>query len=684
MSVLEVAIGPGPEGYRVDVLRSPDGGEASIVATLDADTILAQRADLQRAVLVSAMATRGMSTEEGQLRAAGRELFRALLGTGEVIGRYRAAERDDDLRIVLRVSDPVLAGLPWEAMYDESVRSYVCRRHQLVRHVVAPVPVAPLTVSPPLRILGVVSSPRDLEPLDVDVEKEHLASALARLTGEGLVELTWAPSATWADLQDMLLSGTWHVVHFVGHGDFDPDRDEGYIFLTGPNGRRDRVEGSRLIDLLRQARPVPRLVVLNSCSGAETGTTDPYSGTAAALVRGGVTAVAAMQYAITDPAAIAFSRGFYGAIARDRGIDEAVSSGRVAILGLSGRTLEWVTPVLYLRGQDSHLFAISATEASPGRANAPKTPPKHAAAAKAEPIRVTIPERTVRTLTGHTASVWGVAFSPDGTLLATASGDKTVRLWLTADGSYSRSLTGHTNSVYEVAFSPDGTLLATGSGDSTVRLWRTVDGAPVRTLTGHRRGVYAVAFSPDGTLLATGNGDQTVCLWRTADGTLARTLTGHTGGVWGVSFGPDGTLLATAGFDSTVRLWRTTDGSHLRTLTGHTNKARDVEFSPDGALLATTSDDQTARLWRTTDGTHLRTLTGHTAWVYAVAFSPDGTLLATTSGDKTVRLWRTTDGTHLRTLTGHASAVYGVAFSPDGTLLATGSHDQTVRLWGAE
>lgn len=109
--MLEVAIGPGQDGYRVDVLRSPDGGEASVVATVDAGALLAQRLDLQRAVLMSALATRGLSAEEERLRTAGRDLFRATRNC-EVIGQYRAAERDDDLRIVLRVSDPVLAGLP--------------------------------------------------------------------------------------------------------------------------------------------------------------------------------------------------------------------------------------------------------------------------------------------------------------------------------------------------------------------------------------------------------------------------------------------------------------------------------------------------------------------------------------------------------------------------------------------
>jgi CHAT domain/WD domain, G-beta repeat len=613
MSAIEIAIGPGPDGYRVDVVRSP-AGEASAAVTLDAEALLARRKELQQAVLASATLTRRVLDENEQsVREVGQALFKALLGTGEVAGRYRAAERDEDLRLVLRIDDPVLAGLPWESMYDDGIGTYVCRRHQLVRHVGVPAAAAPLAVEPPLRILGIVSSPRGLYPLDVEKEKDNLTKALA---GNRSVELTWAPSATWADLQDILLSGTWHVIHFIGHGDFDPDRDEGVLALTGGDGRKDLVEASRLVDLLRQARPVPGLVLLNSCSSAASGITDLFSGTAAALVRGGVTAVAAMQYEITDQAAIAFARGFYGAIARGRGVDEAVSSGRVAILGLSSRTLEWVTPVLYLRGNDSYLFSVPASQ------------PVH------------IPEHLVRMLIRHPGEVWDLAFSPDGSWLATTHADKTIRLWQTATGTHLRTLAGHTSHVWDVAFSPDRTLLATASHDKTARLWQT------------------------------------------ATGTHVRTLTGHTAEVWDVAFSPDGTLLATASSDETVRLWDTATGTHLRTLTGHTNRVRGVAFSPDGTLLATGSEDKTVRLWQAATGTHLRTLTGHSSSVFDVAFSPDGTLLATASQDKTVRLWQAATGTHLRTLTGHSSSVWGVAFSPDGLLLASAGADGTVRLWG--
>ena len=364
MTVIELAIAPGQAAglFRVEVVRSP-AGEASAEVGLDVEALLARREQLEHAVLASAVVSRAILPQiERPLREVGQALFSVLLGSGDVAGRYRASaalatERGQGLRVVLRVDSPALAGLPWEAMYDAASGGYVCRRDQLVRHV--PVPsVASLTVQPPLRILGIVSSPRGLQPLDVEKEQEQLTRALARPRAEGLIEVHWTAEATWAALQDLLLSGQWHVVHFIGHGDFDISRDEGVLALTRDDGRADLVEADRLVDLLHEARPMPRLVVLNACSGGATGVNDLFAGTASALVRGGVSAVAAMQYPISDVAACAFARGFYTAIAHGRGVDDATSSGRVAILGTHARTLEWVTPVMYLRGHESRLFIL--------------------------------------------------------------------------------------------------------------------------------------------------------------------------------------------------------------------------------------------------------------------------------------------------------------------------------------
>jgi WD40 repeat protein len=719
VSVLEVAIGPGRASGTVvvRVLSSPVG-EASAATELEADVLLARRAELEQVVLASSVASRRVLSEaERSVREVGQVLFAALLGAGEVAGRYRAAaavaaERGQELRVVLRIDDPALAGLPWEAMYDEAAGGYVCRRDLLVRHVPVASAAAPLLVDPPLRILGIVSSPRGLAPLDVGKEQGLLEGALSRLASVGLAEVMWAPTAEWADLQDELLGGSWHAVHFIGHGDFDPDRDEGVLALTGADGRADLVEASRLVDLLRQARPMPRLVVLNSCSGAATGITDLFSGTAAALVRGGVSAVAAMQYEISDPAAVAFARGFYSAIAHGRGVDDAVSSGRVAIVGLSGRTLEWVTPVLYLRGHDSHLFTLPTQPPSDRQsaredestASADAPPARKLAAAQtvpsggenAEADHQTRGEATERqaanqqAITSERAEATDIALQRMKELherarpaprLAEARAIPVGGPPAHVPSRVVRTLTGHTERVWDVAFSPDSTLLASAAGDKTVRFREVPNGRHVHTLTGHTNGVGGVAFSPDGRLLASAGFDQTVRLWEVVTGAEVRTLTGHAGQVRAVAFSPDGTLLASASWDTTVRLWEVATGANVRTLTGHTDHVHGVGFSPDGTLLASAASDRTVRLWEVATGANVRTLTGHTKWVYGVAFSPDGTLLASGGGDEVVRLWEVATGANVGTLTGHTKWVWGVAFSPDGTLLAAGGDDTTVRLW---
>ena len=364
-SVLELDVSSSgtPGTYSVEIIRSP-GGEASGTFRLEPAEIVGRLGELQDTLLASSVERRRvLSRGESSVRDVGQRLFEALFSQHDVGGVYRASraladERGDPLRIVLRIDAPELAAMPWESMFDASAGSYVSRREPLVRHVAVSASAPPLKVQLPLRILAVIASPRALAPLDVDKERENLTRALEPLLRRGAVTVQWLEHATWMALQDTLLSGTWHVVHFIGHGDFDFERDEGVLALEKEGGRLHRVSADGFADLLRQAHPMPRLVVLNACETSTAGGTDLFAGTAATLVRGGVSAVTAMQFEISDQAAIAFCRGFYTAIGWGRGVDDAVNSGRVAILGQGENSLEWITPTLYLRGQDNQLFAL--------------------------------------------------------------------------------------------------------------------------------------------------------------------------------------------------------------------------------------------------------------------------------------------------------------------------------------
>ena len=502
--------------------------------------------------------------------------------------------------------------------------------------------------------------PAACPPLDVEKEQDQLARALARPVSQGLAELCWAPSATWADLQDLLLDGEWHVLHFIGHGDFDPGRDEGVLALTREDGRADLVAAHRLVDLLRQARPMPRLVVLNSCSGAAAGISDLFSGTAAALVRGGVSAVAAMQYEISDPAAVAFARGFYAAIARGRGVDDAVSSGRVAILGTGDRTLEWVTPVLYLRGHDTRLFTLPAPRRRhrPRRHRQPRRPARQhfsPAAAGLGPHRDSPAERA-GARAPQPAAGSGPAITPGphpdrphqrglrgGVQPGRAAARHRQRRRDGAGvGPGHRRLPAHPHrphrSVRGVAFSPDGRLLATASDDT--------DGAAVGP--GHRRPpahphrphrpVYGVAFSPDGRLLATASDDETARLWDPATGDCLRTLTGHTGSVCGVAFSPDGRLLATASDDETARVWDPATGGACAPSPATPARSTGWRSARTGGC-----SPPPATTRRRGCGTRPPAMPAHPHRPHRPGprggVQPGRALLATASGDKTARVW---------------------------------------------
>lgn len=279
------------------------------------------------------------------------------------------------------------------------------------------------------------------------------------------------------------------------------------------------------------------------------------------------------------------------------------------------------------------------------------------------------------------------ALSPSGRLLALAAGTQ-AWLWDLNDGSLRGVLAGHRAAVSALAFAPDERTLASASLDRSVRLWRIGDGesqlAPLATIAGQAEPALSVAFSPDGALLAAGAADRSVRLWRTFDRSQVQTLSGHGGAVEALAFSPDGSLLAAGSRGRDLRLWETHSWRLRHTLDGHEGAVEALAFSPDSALIAAASTDQRVWLWRTAEGVLQRVLSGHTGPVAAVAFSPDGTTIASVGEDERLVAWEVPSGaqrTALRPLGGRVSSL---ALSADGTQLAVGASDGTLAVYHLE
>lgn len=351
-------------------VRSPAGeAQEEMRFPFDERQLRDKLKDLEIALLRSGGTRRRLSSEEQTVQDFGRNLFETVLvgkvGTCYYRSMDQAQQQGKGLRLKLHVQPPNLTVLPWEFLYDPDRDEYLCfsRDTPIVRYTDLRQPISRLAVAPPLRILGMVASPRDLDPLDVEHEKGLMDEAIEGLQAGGLVELTWLEGDTWRDLQRaMRRGGPWHIFHFVGHGDFDLSAEEGLIaFAEERTGRRHLLRSRDLARLLDGHRYL-RLVFLNSCEGARGSEGDPFSGTAATLVRRGIPAVVAMQYQITDKAAIEFSSAFYESLADGLPVDAAVTEARVAVSMDS--MLEWGTPVLYMRSPDGRLFDISTPAAN--------------------------------------------------------------------------------------------------------------------------------------------------------------------------------------------------------------------------------------------------------------------------------------------------------------------------------
>ena len=250
---------------------------------------------------------------------------------------------------------PALRNVPWELLWDKPDFISISAYTPVLRYMTPSLRRPPVTVESPLRILGMVSSPGDVASLNVEAEQQQLTNACQSLKDRGLLEIEWVAEASLSGLLEALKSGTrFHIFHFMGHGDFDEQNEDGVLLFEGQAGRSQRVPGARLGTILRDHHTL-RLAVINACEGARTA--NDSSGVASSLMDYGLPAVIAMQFEISDVAAISFARGFYGSLARGSAIDTALADARLGMLA-EEHELEWATPVMFTSVDDGQLFTL--------------------------------------------------------------------------------------------------------------------------------------------------------------------------------------------------------------------------------------------------------------------------------------------------------------------------------------
>lgn len=380
------------DGYRARVLNSP-AGQATTDFKLPFSDL-----ELENFLLRMGRPRRGVRRLETQeLEASkdfGAKLYQAVF-QDEVRGVLRssldqAQRQNSGLRLRLSLTGASeLANLPWEYLYLPSLNRFLALSDEtpLIRFLDLPEIIRPLTVTPPLRVLAVISSPSDFEPLDVEREWNKVQSALKDLTQRGMVVVERLETASLPALQTKLRQGAYHILHFVGHGGFDERAQDGVLVLQNENGSSRLVGAQTLGTILHDHRPL-RLAVLNACEGARSSTTDPFAGVAQTLVQQRIPAVIAMQFEISDDAAITFAHEFYAALADGYPVDGALTEARKAIFA-QGNEIEWGTPVLYLRAPDGKIFDVQPAPTSPVPASStsPQASPSQGEETKADGVK---------------------------------------------------------------------------------------------------------------------------------------------------------------------------------------------------------------------------------------------------------------------------------------------------------
>lgn len=352
-------------GYPVTVIESP-AGEGGGALLLDP-----QDGELQDALAL----IESREVDADALAQIGDFLFTELFN-GPVGALYRsslamARGNRSRLRLRLRLEAPEVAALPWEYLHDPDEDHFPALSPEtaLLRFIPLRLPARPTPVTPPLRLLAVISHPAGVVPLDVAREKAILHEALDEPIRNKRVELHILEEATVAAINQAMRTIQPHIFHFIGHGLFDGDR--AFVVLEGEDGQAAPLDELTFREFFAGCKET-RIAFLNACQSATTSSTRPLAGLAPNLLQRNLSAVVAMQYPITDRAALVFSREFYRELAAGRPVDVAVSAARKGVfMELGGDTPDWGIPVLFLRAKDGEIFAVE----QPSRPAGPAIPP---------------------------------------------------------------------------------------------------------------------------------------------------------------------------------------------------------------------------------------------------------------------------------------------------------------------
>ncbi|WP_406837072.1 CHAT domain-containing protein [Streptomyces sp. AHU1] len=649
--------------FRIDIIESDtqwivrcssECGEATIrvsppYSLMELKSELAEvRASLARSS--SAEVTRGPATAERPVRDFGKRLAQSILKDAISIQfdrcRGLAKQEGKALRVLLRPDGPQVCRIPWEYMVDPFRDDYLALCEPVVRDLQLMDRISPIALTLPLRVLGISSLPSDLPVLEEQREREQIAQALQRKSSDN-VDVHWLTGDRWADLADALRSDTWHVLHCICHGGFDEESGGGYIQLSGDSGSAMRVDAADFARRIRKDCPHLRLVVLNACESAVSGKEGVFTSTAASVVRAGVPAVVAMQYEITDKAAVVFASSFYELVAEGLPVDRAVMSAR-EVVKMSLGSLEWATPVLFLRSDTTQLFApepdsepqsipkpkpvseppVSRPEPNPPR---PPSPPQ--------------PSERIGVL-AETGPCSHLAVGP-GDLLAAACHDGLVRVYEALNGELvAHCVPEPPAQPLWLSWSPWRRHLASRHEDGTVVVWDLRNETPLRVI-GTRGQGSVLAFSSNGLWLAV-TGESQVHIYNTR-GVLVRELEVRPGAVRLEKKGrarkaDQGAVLGPVGF--------TPDDRHIIVACG------------EGPVLELNGHGQFVREWP------------HRQVVLSLACSED--FLATGCQDGQVRLWSWNGSLIWRR--GQGAPVRQLALSTDRSVLAAADDEGNVSI----